>query len=757
MEISLAGIEQAVEGLGYRSDKTPKSRLIYALRKRYLESDAIESVHAMETDALIDSMWQLGGDAKAIKSKRRNLSSIKSSVNADLQNAYENGRNPEGITIGPLNTFVMSDSAKDKILSSFSGAVNLEGGDSLDRVSEALKIVSEYLSNLPGGLEDDKLSNLKSLVEGLTDLFKDDDGVKEIEITAKRTDAEEAAEEEVEEDALIEEEIIEEYDSGNELFEDETEIEEMIDDDLDDTETVLEEDIIEEDSDTSEFDDMEMIEVMDEDDLNDESEHVELLDEEEIVEDLEGEEEFYDENEIEEIAEDPKSDEVLYDEGEIEEIAEEDLADYEEVGEDDTENAEVMNEGDGIDETEEIEPTDNEEIIVDEDEETEVLDDDTEIEEIEEIDEAETEDFDEVIEEDDADYEEDDVVEVMDEEDISELEAEDILEDEDVLEEVDEDDIAYSEEDTEYDKETGIDDIGLPLDQLAEEALNFDEFQPDAEQKRLLAERFDGYLGAMERYYNQYIIIKKGKYTVGANDTEEDALEAREVSLQDFYIGKYCVTNALFEVFIERTGYKTTAEKLGFGYVYQGRFQKTVDPKTGISQSTWNPTHTRKKVAGATWYQPTGPGSTLHQKRNHPVVQISIRDARTFAAWTGKRLPSEIEWEASARTRSGFTFPWGNDWKEGCCNLENSGFSDTSSVDEYPSGVNEAGIGDLLGNVLEWTADECEPRYPLEKPTSFFIAKGGSWVNKEKTPLYIRTRFDVNFTANILGFRCIAD
>jgi formylglycine-generating enzyme required for sulfatase activity len=124
-------------------------------------------------------------------------------------------------------------------------------------------------------------------------------------------------------------------------------------------------------------------------------------------------------------------------------------------------------------------------------------------------------------------------------------------------------------------------------------------------------------------------------------------------------MGKFPVTNALFEVFVENTGYVTTAEKAGFGTVYHGRLCKEVDNKTGAVRFRCNGTVQSKTVEGAFWYQPFGPGSTLHLKRTHPVVQVSLADATAFAAWTGKRLPSEDEWEAAARTEMGYVYPWG--------------------------------------------------------------------------------------------------
>ncbi|MCP4749842.1 MAG: hypothetical protein GY866_03025, partial [Proteobacteria bacterium] len=184
MEISLAGIEEALEGLGYR-ETSPKARLIRTIHTFYKNSALPNEVCSIDGDQVIDRMWDLGGDGRAIRSKRKNLSSIKSSVNQDLDAAWAEGRNPEGITIGPLNAFVISDAAKDKILNSFTGSMNLEGGKSIEQVSEALKIVSDYLSEMPADVEGEQLTNLKSMIEGLSEKFRNggDGEVKIVERT----------------------------------------------------------------------------------------------------------------------------------------------------------------------------------------------------------------------------------------------------------------------------------------------------------------------------------------------------------------------------------------------------------------------------------------------------------------------------------------------------------------------------------------------------------------------------------------------
>jgi formylglycine-generating enzyme required for sulfatase activity len=224
-----------------------------------------------------------------------------------------------------------------------------------------------------------------------------------------------------------------------------------------------------------------------------------------------------------------------------------------------------------------------------------------------------------------------------------------------------------------------------------------DPLQPvDPQKARLLAETFNRSLAAMDKFYNQYIEFPGGTYTVGAETPKHDEIMQHTVSLAPFFMGKFPVTNALFQVFIENTGYITTAEKIGFGTVYQGRCQTITDPRTAQSKQIWRADITSRTAEGACWYQPSGPGSTIHNKRNHPVVQVSAHDALAFSAWTGKRLPLEAEWEAATRTIKANIFPWGNDMLPGACNIEEGSIGDTTPVDDYPDFENDAGIADAL-------------------------------------------------------------
>ncbi len=123
---------------------------------------------------------------------------------------------------------------------------------------------------------------------------------------------------------------------------------------------------------------------------------------------------------------------------------------------------------------------------------------------------------------------------------------------------------------------------------------------------------------------------------------------------------------------------------------------------------------------GAYWRAPFGPGSSIEDRLRNPVVHVAFEDATAYAAWAGKRLPTEAEHEYAARGGlDGARFAWGdemhpagaalaNSWLGGFP-YDNQGVGDAAEVGSYPA--NGYGLFDMTGNVWEWTSDYYTPRH----------------------------------------------
>ena len=665
--ISLKGIDEALANLRYRNANTLKSRLVHAVRCLYKNEGPIESVQGINAEKLIKTLWDADTHPATIKAKRKNFSSIKSSINADLRKLYKEGKNPEGIIIGRNNVFALSDEAKDKLLATFKNAVRADGSVTLNQIAEVLDTINEVLS-APGALADaessdgpKKLEALRRTIQGLSEKLGPEgteDGLSG------------QASEDGQGPGMAE--------SGADLA-DEAEVEEVV----------------------TEEAEAEPEEVEDTDDL--EKAEIQAA--------------------PEELRQDDRPDAP-------EEAGLEQGVDQGAVGED-LKNAEQAEDLQAVETEDDLEALKTDEPI-----EEGVLEDD--------LDEAEVEET----------VEESEVEESEVSDDLEEIEEAEALGEVDTDEGLDE---GGHTDGADVEVLGGPEGVGLPVGSLGQQdSDSMYEGDDKIEKANLLAEAFDGYLGTMERFYNQYVLIPEGEYIVGSKAPKRDEQPEHRVKLGPFYMGKFPVTNALFEIFVEKTGYTTTAEKRGYGTVYYGRFHKKMDQKTGLVKYTFNATVRDETINGACWYQPFGPGSTLHQKRNHPVVQVSLEDAMAFAAWTGKRLPTENEWEAAARTADGRVFPWGNEWKSTCCNVEEGSVADTAPVDTYVKLGNDFGIVDTLGNVLEWTLDAYEPPHNPKNSPKRQIAKGGSWISGNDLRLFSRFKADPAAPANIIGFRCIA-
>ncbi|PIE75169.1 MAG: hypothetical protein CSA18_01160 [Deltaproteobacteria bacterium] len=672
--LTLSGIDEALNNLSYIDKNTPKAKLVKAVRACYKNPQDLSRIKQIPLEFLVSKVWDITPTDKIkINSKNKNAISLKNAINKDLQKLFDSGKNPEGIIISNSNIFAMSDNAKEKILSSFTSAFSGDKEISLSQISDVLSKINDFIQkNKAFVKESSQFEAVESLLGEIKENFSDNKNKSE-----KSGDGTGLIDEDVDDDSEI---IDEEIDDDTEIIDEEIDDNvEIIDEDIDDDAEIIEDDteIIDEDID----DDAEIID----EDVDDDSEIID--------------EEIDDDTEI------------------IDEEIDNDTEIIDEEIDDDTEI---------IDE----EVDDDAEIIEEE------VDDDTEIID-EEID-NDTEIIDEEI---------DDDTEIIDENDFIELDGDEELVEADEIELGEDEELVDADEDNFENKPV---ELGLPSESLGE----FESYleKHNIESRKLLSEKFDSYLGAMDRYYNQFIVVEKGIYKTGSPFPGANMAEEKKIQIEQFYIGAFPVTNALFEIFTEKTGYKTTAEIKGFSTVFESRYRSVIDPETGKASTILSASGKSKIVRGACWHRPKGPGSDLHMKRAHPVVHISIKDALSFAAWTGKRLPSEFEWEAASRTKKGFAFPWGNKFMDFASNIENSGKGDTTPVDEYIKSVNENGIADTLGNVWEWTTQMSE-----HTDKNFYIAKGGSFVSNLSVRLWSRFFLKPDFTANILGFRCITD
>ena len=170
----------------------------------------------------------------------------------------------------------------------------------------------------------------------------------------------------------------------------------------------------------------------------------------------------------------------------------------------------------------------------------------------------------------------------------------------------------------------------------------------------------------------------------------------------------------------------------------------------------------------ADWRRPHGPDSSIRGRDDHPVVQVSWRDARAFCAWRGGRLPSEAEWEFAARGSDGRRYAWGNAppaqrgaatarranyGTDDCCAPDDGdGYRTTAPVGTFPAGRSAFGLYDMAGNVWEWTTS----RFP-GRP-DWYVIRGGGWGNN---PHCLRAAYrhgnPPDIGLDMVGFRCAAD
>ncbi len=221
-------------------------------------------------------------------------------------------------------------------------------------------------------------------------------------------------------------------------------------------------------------------------------------------------------------------------------------------------------------------------------------------------------------------------------------------------------------------------------------------------------------------------LIPAGEFTMGSDSGDAEAQPAHVVTLEAFYIDKYEVTNEMYRACVEADICRKPKQA------------------GSITRSTYysNPVFA-----------------------NYPVIYVDWKMAKTYCEWRDARLPTEAEWEKTARTTDARIYPWEGD--ELNCGLANyyGCVGDTTPVDQYEKGQSVYGVHGMAGNVWEWTGSLFNP-YPYsstdgrEDPDASGnrMARGGSWHIFGGDGVNVRTdkrlKLDPGYYGAYVGFRC---
>ncbi|MBE9195065.1 ergothioneine biosynthesis protein EgtB [Synechocystis sp. LEGE 06083] len=230
----------------------------------------------------------------------------------------------------------------------------------------------------------------------------------------------------------------------------------------------------------------------------------------------------------------------------------------------------------------------------------------------------------------------------------------------------------------------------------------------------------------------------QGSEQIWAQDNERPA---HGVEVEQFWLDKYPVTQAQYQQFIDGGGYQQSKYWTEAGWQWR---------------STAN-------ITAPLYWQPES------KTQDHPVYGVSAYEAEAYAHFVGKRLPTEQEWERAARwsgEHHSSTYPWGEALPSlELCNFNNH-HGQTTPVNYYDQGLNQAGCYDLLGNVWEWTASTFEPYknfqpYPYRGYSQVYfdgehrVMRGGSWATRSwGLRASFRNWYHPWIRQVLVGFRC---
>ena len=238
------------------------------------------------------------------------------------------------------------------------------------------------------------------------------------------------------------------------------------------------------------------------------------------------------------------------------------------------------------------------------------------------------------------------------------------------------------------------------------------------------------------------ILIPAGNFIMGTNSEQANADQkpAHKVYLDAFYIDKHEVTNAQFEAFITDGGYQNQEHWTENGWNFIQKNHITTPLQHGEN--------------------------TVSTKPNHPMIGVSWYEAKAYATWAGKRLPTESEWEKAAKGTKKRVYPWGDEMD----------FSKLSyfphvtkvrAVGSFPEGASPYGVLDMAGSVWEWCSDwygeSYYPQSARENPKGpdsgeYRVLRGGGW-DSIRLQLQCTYRYydKADRRTYNIGFRCVQD
>ena len=226
--------------------------------------------------------------------------------------------------------------------------------------------------------------------------------------------------------------------------------------------------------------------------------------------------------------------------------------------------------------------------------------------------------------------------------------------------------------------------------------------------------------------------IPGGTFAMGSDRHYPEEAPAHRVEVAGFWIDRTPVTNRQFRRFVEATSYVTFAEIAPDARDYPGARPEMLRAGSLVFTPPGRPVDLRRFenwwrfAFGADWRRPYGEDSSIVGLDDHPVVHVAYCDVEAYAAWAGKSLPTEAEWEFAARGGlDGAEYAWGDEFTPGDRhqantwqgefpneNLNDDGYERTSPVTAFAA--NGYGVHDMIGNVWEWTRDWYSARHAAD-------------------------------------------